>query len=81
MIDIDYSLVIEATPDPAFFNYYSPDLNGFTGTGSSIEDCIFRAKGTIKNYLVALKSSGKHIPRRNDYPLITIKNSKPVFSN
>ena len=31
MIDIPYSLVIEATKDPEFFAFYSPDLEGFTG--------------------------------------------------
>ena len=33
-----YSLDIEATDDPNFFSFYSPDLEGFTGSGSSIED-------------------------------------------
>src|SRR5207247_433637 len=33
MIDMPYSLVIEATKDPMFFGFYSPDLRGFTGIG------------------------------------------------
>ena len=33
MIDLQYSLVIEATDDPSFFGFYSPDLEGFTGVG------------------------------------------------
>lgn len=28
MIDLKYSLVIEATADPTFFGFYSPDLDG-----------------------------------------------------
>jgi len=35
MIDLKYSLVIEATDDPTFFGFYSPDLEGFTGVGHS----------------------------------------------
>src|SRR5439155_1113677 len=35
VIDLKFSLVIEATADPAFFGFYSPDLDGFTGTGKS----------------------------------------------
>ena len=41
MIDLQYSLVIEATDDPTFFGFYSPDLEGFTGVGHSIEDCLY----------------------------------------
>ena len=28
MIDLKYSLIIEATKDPNFFGFYSPDLEG-----------------------------------------------------
>ena len=31
MIDLRYSLVIEATSEPDFFSFYSPDLGGFSG--------------------------------------------------
>jgi len=44
MIDLRYSLVIEATEEPDFFSFYSPDLEGFTGVGQSIEDCIYKAR-------------------------------------
>jgi hypothetical protein len=33
MIELDYSLIIEATGEPDFFGFYSPDLEGFTGKG------------------------------------------------
>lgn len=45
MIKLPYSLVIEATDEDDFFGFYSPDLEGFTGIGHSIEDCVFRARG------------------------------------
>jgi len=35
MIELKYSLIIEATDDPIFFGFYSPDLEGFTGIGHS----------------------------------------------
>ena len=47
MIDLKYSLIIEATDDPTFFGFYSPDLEGFTGIGHSIEDCLYQAKWGI----------------------------------
>jgi predicted RNase H-like HicB family nuclease len=50
MIDLRYSLVIEATEDPAFFSFYSPDLEGFTGVGHSIEDCLYKAKWGIEEH-------------------------------
>jgi hypothetical protein len=37
MIDLSYSLTIEATTDPGFFGFYSPELDGFTGIGRSVE--------------------------------------------
>jgi hypothetical protein len=30
MINLKYSLVIEATKDPTFFTFYSLDIEGFT---------------------------------------------------
>jgi hypothetical protein len=36
MIDLRYSLVIEATEEPDFFSFYSPDLKGFSGVGHSV---------------------------------------------
>lgn len=44
MINLKYSLVIEATDDPIFFGFYSPDLEGFTGIGHSIEDYLYLAR-------------------------------------
>jgi predicted RNase H-like HicB family nuclease len=40
MIDLKYSLVIEATANPNFFGFFSPELQGFTGVGHSIDDCL-----------------------------------------
>jgi len=33
MINLKYCLVIEAIEDTDFFEFYSPDLEGFTGVG------------------------------------------------
>jgi predicted RNase H-like HicB family nuclease len=44
VINLKYSLVIEATDDPTFFGFYSPDLEGFSGIGLSIEDCLYQAR-------------------------------------
>ncbi len=37
MIEMPYSLVIEATEEPDHFGFYPPDLEGFTGIGHSVE--------------------------------------------
>jgi predicted RNase H-like HicB family nuclease len=50
MIDLPYSLVIEATEEPDFFGFYSPDLEGFSGIGHSVEDCLFKAKWGMKEH-------------------------------
>ncbi len=76
MIELKYSLVIEATQDPSFFTFFSPDLEGFTGVGNSIEDCLYKAKWGIQEHIGLLKEQGLSIPKRNRNPKITIQNEK-----
>jgi predicted RNase H-like HicB family nuclease len=81
MIDLKYSLIIEATEDPTFFCFYSPDLEGFTGVGSSVEDCLYKAKWGMEEHITLLKERGLSIPRRKANPTVTIKNAKLVGVN
>ncbi len=76
MIDLKYSLVIEATDDPTFFGFYSPDLEGFTGIGHSIEDCLYKAKWGIEEHVALLKEQGLPIPKENPIPKVTIQNEE-----
>jgi predicted RNase H-like HicB family nuclease len=76
MIELRYSLVIEATEDPTFFGFYSPDLEGFTGVGHSIEDCIYKAKWGTEEHIAFLKERGMPIPKANLNPTIVIRNEK-----
>jgi len=45
VLDLKYSLVIEATEDPCYFCFYSPDLHGFTGVGNSVRIASIRPSG------------------------------------
>ena len=76
MIDLQYSLVIEATKEPDFFGFYSPDLEGFTGIGHSIEDCLYKAKWGMKEHVGLLKEQGLPVPPENPDPTVTIQNAK-----
>ena len=76
MIELKYSLIIEATIEPDFFSFYSPDIEGFTGVGHSIEDCIYKAKWGMKEHITLLKEKGLPIPHRNPSPKITIQNER-----
>ncbi len=76
MIDLKYSLVIEATEDPTFFGFCSPDLEGFTGVGHSVEDCLYKAKWGMEEHVALLKERGLPVPRSNPNPTITIQNEK-----
>ncbi len=78
MIDLKYSLVIEATDDPTFFGFYSPDLEGFTGVGHSIEDCMYKAKWGIDEHVALLKEKGLPIPKQNPNPKVTIQNQEKL---
>ena len=75
MIDLSYSLVIEATEDPNFFGFFSPGLPGFTGVGNSIEDCIYKARHGMIEHIEVLKQQGMPVPRPDPAPEIIIKNS------
>ena len=78
MIDLEYSLIIEATEEPDFFGFYSPDLEGFTGIGNSIEDCIYKAKYGMKEHISLLKENGLSIPLPNPNPKIVIQNERKL---
>ncbi len=78
MINLKYSLVIEATDDPSFFSFYSPDLEGFTGVGSSIEDCLYKARWGMEEHIALLKERGLQAPRPKRNPVITIRNAKKL---
>lgn len=76
MIEIKYSLVIEATEDPNFFGFYSPDIKGFTGIGHSIEDCIYKAKWGMEEHIKTMAEAGLKVPTPNPEPDIIIRNEK-----
>ncbi len=76
MLDLKYSLVIEATEDPTFFAFYSPDLEGFTGVGSSIEDCLYKAKWGMAEHVALLEERGLPVPPANPNPTVIIKNTR-----
>ena len=78
MIDLKYSLVIEATEDPTFFVFYSPDLEGFTGVGNSVEDSLYKAKWGMEEHVALLKERGLLIPSPKRNPTVTIRNAKKL---
>ena len=78
MIDLTYSLVIEATEEPDYFGFYSPDLEGFSGIGHSIEDCVYKAKWGMPEHVRLLKEQGLPVPPPNTDPQITIKNEQAL---
>ena len=78
MIDLPFSLVIEATDEPDFFGFYSPDLEGFTGVGHSVEDCLYQAKWGMKEHMELLAQRGIPIPPRAGEPTVLIRNVAPA---
>ena len=79
MIELEYSLIIEATDEPDYFGFYSTELNGFTGIGHSIEDCIYKAKWGIKEHINLLKEQGLPVPPVNPNPKILIQNQQEAL--
>ncbi len=78
MIDLPYSLVIEATKDPAYFGFFSLELEGFSGIGHSVEDCLYKAKWGMQEHTALLKDQGLPVPPSNPSPTVTIQNEERV---
>ena len=76
MIELPYSLVIEATEEPDYFGFYSPDLEGFSGIGHSVEDCLYKAKWGMKEHVDLLKEQRLPVPPESPEPIIIIQNEK-----
>jgi predicted RNase H-like HicB family nuclease len=76
MLELKYSLIIQATQDPNFFGFYSPELEGFTGIGHSVEDCLYRAKWGMEEHVAVLKEEGLTVPEPNPDPTVVIQNER-----
>lgn len=77
MIDLPYSLIIEATEEPDFFGYFSPDLEGFSGVGHSVEDCLYRARWGMKGHVETLREQGLPVPSNNSRATVLIQDALP----
>jgi predicted RNase H-like HicB family nuclease len=51
-------------------------LEGFTGVGNSIEDCLYKAKWGIQEHIALLKEQGFPVPKKNPSPRIIIQNEQ-----
>ena len=78
MVDLLYSLIIEATEEPDYFGFYSLDLEGFSGIGHSVEDCIYKARWGMREHIALLKDQGLPVPQINTDPRIIIQNEKKL---
>jgi len=78
MIELKYSLIIEATEEPDYFGFYFPELEGFSGIGHSVEDCLYKAKWGMKEHVELLMEKNLPVPPHNPNPTIIIQNQKNV---
>ena len=76
MIDLPYSLVIEATREKDYLGFYSPELEGFTGVGHLIEDCLYKAKWGMAEHIRLLEAEGLPVPPENPDPTIVVQNER-----
>ncbi|MEW6620024.1 MAG: type II toxin-antitoxin system HicB family antitoxin [bacterium] len=78
MIELPYSLVIEATEEPDYFGFYSLDLEGFSGIGHSVEDCLYQAKWGMKEHVALLREQRIPVPPENPKAKIIIQNERKL---
>jgi len=74
MLELSYSLIIEATDNPLFFSFFSPELESFTRVGHSIEDCTYKARWGMEERVGLLIEQGLPVPEGNPNPEIVIRN-------
>ena len=74
MLDLPYSLVIEATDEPDYFGFYSPELEGFSGIGHSVEDCLYKARWGMQEHVDLLRQQQLPVPLVNPAPTVMIQN-------
>ena len=78
MIDLPYSLIIEATDEPDYFGFFSPELEGFSGIGHSVEDCLYQARWGMQEHVSLLQQQRLEVPPRNDNPTVTVRNQQQL---
>jgi len=49
-------------------------LEGFTGIGHSIEDCLYKARWGMADHEKILRDQGLPVPAHNANPMIVIQN-------
>ena len=76
MIDLPYSLVIEATEEPDFFGFFSPELEGFSGVGHSVEDSLYQARWGMQEHVELLRQQRLPVPPPSPDPVVTIRNER-----
>lgn len=75
-LNLPYSLVIEATDEPDYFGFYSPELEGFSGIGHSVEDCLYKARWGMQEHMQLLVEQHLPVPPINANPTVTIQNEQ-----
>ncbi|HAO19426.1 MAG TPA: HicB family protein [Desulfobacteraceae bacterium] len=76
--ELIYSVIIEYTDEPDFFGFYSPDLEGFSGIGRSVKDCIHKARQGMKEHIELLREQKLPVPIRNPKAEIIIHHEREL---
>jgi predicted RNase H-like HicB family nuclease len=76
VIDLPYSLVIEATEEPDYFGFFSTELEGFSGIGHSVEDCLYKARWGMQEHVDLLREQQLPVPPSNPSPMVIIRNEQ-----
>ena len=78
MKNLKYSLVVESTADRTYFSAYPPELEGFSGSGTSIEACLVSEIGMIE-HVQLLEEAGLTMPPCNPNPAVRMLKSEQVI--
>ena len=65
MKNLPYTICIDAREEPGYYSFYSPDLYGFSGVGTSIDDCLKKAEWGVRKHLEIMKERRLPLPPAN----------------
>jgi predicted RNase H-like HicB family nuclease len=57
------------------YSFYSPELEGFSGTGHSVEDCLYQAKWGMLEHVALMHDQKLPVPPANPNPRVMIENT------
>lgn len=75
MLNLRYSIIVEATEDPNFFGVHCPALDRYgacTAAGSTLDEAVQNGRLAIEEFVLELQVMGITPPPADTYPTVRV---------